>query len=41
VRLASHRTGERIAARERVVHADVVETTPDVHPPDCQYVISE
>src|SRR6185437_17039542 len=29
VGLASHRTGERVAARERVVHADVVETTPD------------
>ena len=27
--LASHRTRERVAARERVVHADVVETTPD------------
>jgi len=41
LRFASYRTGERVAARERVVHADVVETTPDGHPPDSQYVISE
>ena len=33
VRLAPHRTGERVAARERVVHADVVETTPDGESP--------
>ena len=27
--LSPHRTGECVTARERVVHADVVETTPD------------
>jgi hypothetical protein len=41
VRLASYRTGERVAACEWVVHADVVETTPDVDAPVSQYVISE
>ena len=35
------RAGERVAARERVVHADVVETTPDGDARDSQYVISE
>ena len=41
VRLAPYRAGERVAARERVVHADVVETTPDGDARDSQYVISE
>ena len=30
--LASYGAGERVAARERVVHGDVVETTPDDEP---------
>ena len=32
LRLPAHGAGERVAARERVVDADVVETTPDGRP---------